>query len=122
MKNIKLKDIFVLLIKYMPIIQMVGILFNNILYYLNKYRIISYCLDFTIGNSIVTIFLLLICSNLFGFCNWHRLIIISNFIVILIANIDATIGIPITDLELLMLYVIIYLIFLFIIVYKKFCK
>lgn len=122
MKNIKLKDIFVLLIKYMPIIQMVGILFNNILYYLDKYRIISYCLDFTIGNSIVTTFLLLICSNLFGFCNWHRLIIISNFIVILIANIDATIGIPITDLELLMLYVIIYLIFLFIIVYKRFCK
>lgn len=121
-KTLKLKDVFVLLIKYMPIIQMVGILFNNCLYYFNGERFICYILDFAIGNSIVTTFLLLVCNKLFGFCAWHRLIIISNFITILIANIDVIFTIPISNLELLILYFIIYLIFLLIIVYKRFCK
>lgn len=122
MKCIKLKDVFVLLIKYIPIIQMVGMLFNNILYYFELYRVVCYTLDFSIGNSIVTTFLLLVCSNLFGFYNWHRLIIISNFVNLTIANIDAIIGIPVSDLGLILLYIIVYMIFLFIIVYKKFCK
>lgn len=122
MMNIKLKDIFVLLIKYMPIIQMMGLLLNNVLYYFDIVRPICYIYDFTFGNSIVTTFLLLTCSYLFGFCNWHRLIIISNFINITIAFVDIIFTIPIKDFELLLLYFIIYLIFLSIIIYKKFCK
>lgn len=122
MSKLKLKDIFVLVIKYMPIVQMVGMLFNNILYYFECCRCISYTLDFMLGNSLITTFLLLICSNLFGFCNWHRLMIISNFINIMIANIDVIFTIPISDLQLIILYVIVYLIFLFIIIYKRFCK
>ena len=122
MSKLKLKDVFVLIIKYMPIIQMVGMLSNNIFYYLNIYRSVCYCLDFTLGNSITTSFLLYVCSNLFGFCNWHRLIITSNLVNILIAYIDVIFTIPISNLELLILYFIIYLIFLFIIVYKRFCK
>ena len=121
-RKIKLKDVFVLLIKYIPIIQMVGMLFNNLLYYLNICRPLSYMIDFVIGNSIITTFLLFVCNYLFGFCNWHRLIITSNIINILIANIDILYRIPISNLELLVLYFIIYLIFLFIIIYKRFCK
>lgn len=37
--------------------------------------IISYLLDFIIGNSITTTFLLYVCSYVFGFCKWHRFII-----------------------------------------------
>lgn len=122
MSKLKLKDIFVLLIKYIPIMQMVGMLFNNVLYYFGLFRPICYIMDFTLGNSIITTFLLFICSNLFGFCNWHRLIITSNFINILIANIDVLFTIPISNLHLLSLYFAVYLIFLFIIVYKRFCK
>lgn len=122
MSKIKLKDIFVLIIKYMPIIQMVGMIFNNILFYLEFCRPICYIIDFTIGNSLTTIFLLYVCSNLFGFCNWHRLIITSNFINIMIAFVDVLFTIPISDLQLLSLYFSIYLIFLFIIIYKRFCK
>lgn len=121
-KLIKLKDIFVLLIKYIPIIQMVGMLINNSLFYFDICRSICYCMDFTIGNSIVATILLYICSNLFGFCNWHRLIITSNLINLLISFIDVLFHIPIKDHQLLILYFIVYTIFLFIIIYKRFCK
>lgn len=121
-KKLKLKDIFVLLIKYMPIIQMVGMLFNNLLYYFQIYNQLCYIIDFVIGNSLITTFLLFVCSYIFGFCNWHRLLITSNFVNIVIASVDSVYRIPISNLELLILYFIIYLIFLFIIVYKRFCK
>lgn len=121
-KKLKLKDIFVLLIKYMPIIQMVGMLFNNLLYYFQICNQFCYIIDFVIGNSLITTFLLFVCSYIFGFCNWHRLLITSNFVNITIASIDSVYRIPISNLELLILYFIIYLIFLFIIVYKRFCK
>lgn len=54
---------------------MVGMLFNNILYCFSDIYIISYLLDFIIGNSITTTFLLYVCSYVFGFCKWHRFII-----------------------------------------------
>lgn len=121
-KTLKLKDVFVLIIKYMPIIQMVGMLFNNLLYYFQICNQLCYCIDLIIGNSVITTFLLFVCSYLFGFCNWHRLMITSNFINIMIANVDILFTIPISNLHLLSLYFAVYLIFLFIIVYKKFCK
>lgn len=122
MQKLKLKDVFVLLIKYIPIIQMVGMLFNNILFYFDICKPFSYCLDFIIGNSIIATFLLYVCSYIFGFCNWHRLIITSNLTNLLIAFIDVIFIIPIKDHQLLILYFLIYSIFLFIIIYKRFCK
>lgn len=120
--NIKLKDVFVLLIKFIPIIQMVGMIFNNILFYFEICRPFCYCLDFVIGNSFINTFLLYVCSYIFGFCNWHRLLITSNFINLCIAGIDVLFTIPIEDHHLLCLYFAVYLIFLSIIIYKKFCK
>lgn len=61
-------------------------LFNNILYCFSDIYIISYLLDFIIGNSITTTFLLYVCSYVFGFCKWHRFIITANIINLLIAN------------------------------------
>lgn len=81
-----MKRLFIVLIKYIPIIQMVGMLFNNILYCFSDIYIISYILDFIIGNSITTTFLLYVCSYVFGFCKWHRFIITANIINLLIAN------------------------------------
>lgn len=101
---------------------MVGMLFNNLLYYFQICNQLCYIIDFIIGNSLITTFLLFVCSYIFGFCNWHRLLITSNFINIAIASIDSVYRIPISNLELLILYFITYLIFLFIIVYKRFCK
>lgn len=83
---------------------MVGMLFNNILYCFSNIYIISYLLDFIIGNSITTTFLLYVCSYVFGFCKWHRFIITANIINLLIANLDAYYRIPISDIQLLIVY------------------
>lgn len=99
-----MKRLFIVLIKYIPIIQMVGMLFNNILYCFSDIYIISYLLDFIIGNSITTTFLLYVCSYVFGFCKWHRFIITANIINLLIANLDAYYRIPISDIQLLIVY------------------
>lgn len=99
-----MKRLFIVLIKYIPIIQMVGMLFNNILYCFSNIYIISYILDFIIGNSITTTFLLYVCSYVFGFCKWHRFIITANIINLLIANLDAYYRIPISDIQLLIVY------------------
>lgn len=83
---------------------MVGMLFNNILYCFSDIYIISYILNFIIGNSITTTFLLYVCSYVFGFCKWHRFIITANIINLLIANLDAYYRIPISDIQLLIVY------------------
>ena len=79
-------------------------LFNNILYCFSDIYIISYILDFIIGNSITTTFLLYVCSYVFSFCKWHRFIITANIINLLIANLDAYYRIPISDIQLLIVY------------------
>lgn len=52
---------------------MIGMLLNNIIYYFNVNNEFSYTLDFVIGNSIITTFLIYVCSYIFNFCIWHRL-------------------------------------------------
>ena len=99
---------------------MVGILLNDTLCYFNKCYSICRLLDYLIGNSIILTILLYICSYLFKFCNWHRLIVTSNLIAITIVIIDNLFYIPISNLKLLLLYYIVYLIFLIIILIYKF--
>lgn len=101
-----MKKLFLLLIKFIPVIQMAGMLINNTLYHL-EIPYISIALDFTIGNSYITTFLLYVCNIIFGFCKWHRTIITANFININIAFLDSLIILPITDIQLLSLYYII---------------
>lgn len=98
-------------------------IFNNILYYIKDSNPISSTLDFIIGNSFIATILLLVCSYTFMFCKWHRLLIYANFINIAVANYDAIFHIPISDMQLLNLYVLIDIIFILLIVYYKFkCK
>ena len=76
--------------------------FNNINYLiLGLYD--SYILDYIIGNSVITTFLLFICSYIFRFCNWYRYIIITNFINITIANLDAIFYININNIQMFVL-------------------
>lgn len=118
-----LRKFLILTIKAMPIIQMVGMLFNNILYYVSDVVEISNFIDYFIGNSVVTTILLLFCSYTFMFCKWHRLLIYGNITNITVAVIDAVYHIPIKDVELLNLYLIIDIIFILSAIYYKFkCK
>ena len=96
----------------MPIIQLVGILFNNAFYYLTDDNVLSNFIDFTLGNSLVITLLLYIGSYVFCFCKWHRLLITANLINIIIANVDIFIGIPISDLTLLLLYYFVSVVFI----------
>ena len=100
--------------------QMMGLLINNTLYYFNIVGKHIYVLDFILGNSIITTLLLYVCSITFKFCNWHRLIITANFINIVIANIDVLYRIPISNLELLVSYYLVSIVFIIIALYNKF--
>lgn len=58
---------------------MVGMLLLNILY--NVFNIDFYNIyDFIFKNSIVTTIILYINSIIFEFCNWHKIVIINNYI------------------------------------------
>lgn len=83
-----MKKLFVLLIKYMPTIQLVGMLVNNTLYKYDVNLEFDYIGDFLLGNSIANITILYVCSYTFGFCKWHRHIIMANLVNVIIATID----------------------------------
>ena len=103
-----MRKAFLLLIKYMPIIQMIGFMINSFFYITGDYYELSYQLDFIIGNSLLQTVLLMLASYVFNFCVWHRIIIMANFVVIIISNIDAAIGIPVSDMTVLLIYYTIY--------------
>lgn len=83
-----MKKLFVLLIKYMPTIQLVGMLVNNTLYKYDVNLEFDYIGDFLLGNSIANITILYVCSYTFGFCKWHRYIIMANLVNVIIATIE----------------------------------
>lgn len=112
------KKLIKLLIKYMPATQMVGMLVNNTLYCIGSDFVVSKVLDFIIGNSLALTVLLFVCSEIFNFCNWHRTIIVANFINLIIANIDTQYGLNITDKQLLSIYYIISSVFIIIATYE----
>lgn len=117
------KKLFIFLIKYIPIMQMVGILLSNILFIFNNEGYITRVIDFLIGNNIITTFLLYICSNLFGFCKWHKLIITANLCSILFIMIKFIFNLELSNLSLILTIFNIDLIFLIIILIYKFkCK
>lgn len=118
-----MKKVFIFLVKYLPVIQMAGILFNNVMFYFDWFNQTSRFIDFILGNSYITTILFYICSYMFGFCKWHKLVITANFINTNITLFDVLIHIPVTDLQLLLLYFNVDIIFLFIILINKFkCK
>lgn len=103
--------------------QMVGMLINNILYYNDIIYDTPYFIDYIAGNSAINTLLLFICSYTFMFCNWHRLIITANLLNITIAFIDSMYTIPIDDMELLLSYIIVDIIFIILALYFNFkCK
>lgn len=111
------RKLLLILIKYLPLIQLVGILLSNTLYYFDVCRVCSYILDWSVAQSVSAILLFYICSYTFEFCVWHRLIITANLINISIAIIDIIFVIPIGNLELLTIYYLISAIFILIATY-----
>ena len=101
---------------------MAGILVNNLLYSLESSKI-NLIIDFIFGNSFTATLLFYICSYIFRFCNWHRLVITCNFINITLATIDGVIGFSTTNTQQLLLFFTIDIIFIILIIIHKFkCK
>lgn len=107
-----MKKLFLLFVKFMPVIQMAGILVNNTLCIFDINHAINYILDFTVGNSILTTIFMFICSYMFGFCLWYRLILSANLINIIIAMTDSIYSLPLSDIQLLLSYYIVYAVFI----------
>lgn len=107
-----MKKLFLLFVKFMPVIQMAGIIVNNTLCMFDINHAINYILDFTVGNSILTTIFMFICSYMFGFCLWYRLILSANLINIIIAMTDSIYRLPLSDIQLLLSYYIVYSVFI----------
>lgn len=95
------------MVKFIPVIQMAGMLVNNTMYHFNINVDYDYIIDFLFRNSFANTIVLYVISITFGFCKWHRVIILANFINIVIANVDRIYNIPISDIQLLCSYYIV---------------
>ena len=98
-----------LCIKYIPIFLSVVYTLNMILSY-NDINL--YILDYLVGTSLITTIPMYISSYVYRFCKYHRMFIHHLVSVNSIDIIDSTIGIPVSDYNLLLLYMVLFGIFL----------
>lgn len=80
------KKLLLLLIKYIPIVQMVIITLNNV-FLINDIFIFNSPVNFIFGNSYIFSILLILCSYIFLFCVWQRIIIFANLILIILSTV-----------------------------------
>lgn len=85
--NIISHKLTLLLIKYIPVIQMTGIFINRLLDYFTSLEIVD-ILDFIFGSTILATTLLISCSRTFKFCVFHRVIIVCNIFIQLMYEIN----------------------------------
>ena len=100
--NIISYKLTLLLIKYIPVIQMTGIFINRLLDYFTSLEIVD-ILDFIFGSTILATILLISCSRTFKFCVFHRVIIMCNLVIQMLYIINNN-----TEAILLIFQIIIY--------------
>lgn len=108
--------LFLISVKYMPVIQMAGMLLSNSSYYKDIY-IIGYIMDFIVGDCLLFAVLLFLCNKIFTFCIWHKFIVLANLINAFICTINRIYKINISDKDLLVLYYIVAGVFILIATY-----
>lgn len=101
-------------IKYIPILLSLIYLISTILYY---YNINLYILDDLASTSIITTIPMYISSYAYRFCRYHRMFIHYLVVNNILTMYDDYIGIPVSDAELLMIYLVIAGIFSFVTLY-----
>ena len=112
-------QLFVLVSKVLPMILAFFHLLNCIFGYFNWNNII---LGYISGISILTIGYLYLVSYIIKLCEYYRMFLHYCVIMDIINIYDYYIGIPITNMQLMYLYVIVTIIVMFIILYLKFFK
>lgn len=111
--------LFVLVSKVLPMILALCHLFNCVLGYFGWNNVI---LGYISGISILTVCYLYLVSYLIKLCGYYRMFLNYCVIIDIINIYDYYIGIPITNIQLMFLYIIITIIVMFIILYLKFFK
>ena len=117
--NKKKMKVFVLVSKVLPMILAFFHLLNCIFGYFNWNNII---LGYISGISILTIGYLYLVSYIIKLCGYYRMFLHYCVIIDIINIYDYYIGISITNIQLMYLYIIVTIIVMFIILYLKFFK
>ena len=117
--NKKKMKVFVLVSKVLPMVLAFCHLLNCIFGYIGWNNVI---LGYISGISILTICYLYLVSYLINLCGYYRMFLHYCVIIDIINIYDYYIGIPITNIQLMFLYIIITIIVMFIILYLKFFK
>ena len=111
--------LFVLVSKVLPMVLALCHLLNCVFGYFNWNNII---LCYISGISILTIGYLYLVSYLIKLCGYYRMFLHYCVIIDIINVYDYYIGIPISNIQLMFLYIIITIIVMFVILYLKFFK
>lgn len=112
--NKMLYKIQLYMLKVIPMVMAFCYLLNSIFSY---YDIDLGFLSYLSGCSILMIVYLYVASYVFRFCEYHRMFLHYMVVNTIINIVDLYIGIPLTDLEILTLYMLIAGITLFLILY-----
>lgn len=111
--------LFVLVSKVLPMVLALCHLTNCVFGYFGLNNVI---LGYISGISILTVGYLYLVSYLIKLCGYYRIFLHYCVIIDIINIYDYYIGIPITNIQLMFLYIIITIIVMFIILYLKFFK
>lgn len=115
----KMVKIFVLVTKYLPmLIALIHFLNSTISFFYGN----DIPLNYLGGVSLLSVSYLYLASYTFKLCEYYRMFLHYIVICDIINIIDLYIGIPITDIEYYILFVIITIITMFIVIYLKFFK
>lgn len=115
----KMVKIFVLVTKYLPmLIALIHFLNATISFFYGN----DIPLNYLGGISLLSVSYLYLASYTFKLCEYYRMFLHYIVICDIINIIDLYVGIPITDIEYYVLFVIITIITMFIVIYLKFFK
>lgn len=110
---------FVLVSKVLPMVLAFFHLVNTIL---QLFYIDIIIFNYIASVSLLTVAYLYLASYTIKLCEYHRMYLHYIVVIDIISIIDHYIGIPVSNITLLMIYVIITIITMFIIIYLKFFK
>lgn len=113
--NRSLHKLLLVILKYTPIVNALGCLLNTVFGYFNiDLQVLSYICSM----SLTTWLFIFVASIVFKFCFWYRMLLYYILVMDIISIIDYYIGIPLSDFNLLILYLTITGITLFILLYN----
>jgi len=114
LSRLRLHKITIFVLKFIPVLLSISTFSNQVLSF---FGVDIEAFGYLSGTSLLTLLFLYLASYCFEFCSYHRMFLNYVFICDLLNAYDYYIGIPISNIALLLINVIIAGIFLFITLY-----